>query len=428
MIATTPQNRNTLHPIPLATEILIVTLGLAVVSALAHATPPSGPVTSDYFGMTMVDADAPWPDVPVGALAKGTRVTWPYAEPNPPVNGKHTYHWATLDAWVAKAQNAGVDFFFSPGYVPLWAVQNTSSCIPGFAPPPAVFCKGMVADIANWDAYTTALVTRYRGRIKFYELWNEPYNPAVFVGPVADMVTLTTHFHDVIRAIDPSAKILCCSFYGYNAQWMDSFFAAGATKDFDIASFHAYPNPNNDIAETLNGSMSTEVVKVLNKYGFSDKPLWDTEGGWGSQPSGAITDPTLQAAFVARWLLLHWSSGTQRVYWYAWDNVQWGTLWTKTGGDTAAAQAWKEVASWMLGAVMPQSCSMTGRGIYDAVYACTLNRGSHDSRAVWKTKGNSTYSAPAQHTHYKDLQGVVHAVPGTHKVPIGVEPILLETE
>jgi hypothetical protein len=286
-------------------------------------------------------------------------------------------------------------------------------------------CSGTVAKMQDWDNFVTALVTRYKGRIGIYELWNEPQN--FFTGTYAQLVALTQQEYEIIRSIDPAATILSPSIVSYGDAYLDSYFSAGGTTAIDGVAMHSYPNPNNDIAETVTLSMTTNIKTLMIKHRISEKPLWDTEGSWGNTSSGAITNPDLQAAFVARAYLLHWSMGISRYYWYAWDNATWGALWSSTSGPSEAAIAYEQVYRWMVGATMAHACSFTGADGYHAVYSCDLTRnGGYQARAVWNTEGNSTYTAPSQFTQYRDLAGDAHPIPSHHEVPIGLKPILLE--
>ena len=113
------------------------------------------------------------------------------------------------------------------------------------------------------------------------------------------MVLLTSHMFKIIRSIDPEAVIISPS---GEAPYMDKFYAAGS-KNGDV-SLHGYPDPKNAVPETIGGFLSVPMKAVMAKYGLSQKPLWDTEGSWGDTNSSAITDPDLQAAFVARDYLL----------------------------------------------------------------------------------------------------------------------------
>jgi hypothetical protein len=357
-----------------------------------------------------------WPAVPFGALGKGTMVTWPYVEP-----AKGQFNWARLDRFVASASAHGVGILYSFGGVPAWASEDRASCHLQYV----LSCSGAVANMQDWQDFVTALITRYKGRIGIYELWNEPQN--FFTGTPSQLSALTQKEHDVIRSIDPAATILSPSIVAYGYAYLASYFAAGGTTDIDGVAMHSYPNPNNDIAETVTGSMTTTVRTLMSRYGISGKPLWDTEGSWGDTSSGATTDPDLQAAFVARAYLLHWSMGFSRFYWYAWDNTTWGYLRNSAGRPSEAGIAYGQVYNWMVGAMMARPCSFDGASEYHAVYTCDLTRtGGHDAAAVWNTDGNSTYTAPSQFTRYLDLAGLSHPIPSNHKLPIGLKPILLE--
>ena len=194
-------------------------------------------------------------------------------------------------------------------------------------------------------------------------------------------------------------------------------------------AIQSYPNPSNDIAETVTTSMTTTILSVMSKYGLSDKPLWDTEGSWGYESAGAITDPDLRAAFIARYYLLHWSVGISRLYWYGWDNTNLGTLESVQDGPTEAAVAYTQVHNWMQGAVMARPCSSNGaRSPYSAIYTCDLTRsGGYQARGVWKTDGSRKYVAPKTFPVYRDFAGNKVSIFSKQEVPIGPKPILLET-
>jgi hypothetical protein len=392
--------------------IMLVAVTIGFVSS-AQAQTPQVPVPASFFGMHLHDMNSPWPDAPVGALAKGSQTAWAYIEPNPPLNGVPKFNWSTLDAWVAMAKAHGVDFYWSNAFVPRWAVSDVSTCT--YTPvnqPHNNACTGMVSNTADWDNFTTALVTRYKGRIKLYELWNEPHNHKEFTGSIADMVTLTNHFHDVIRAIDPDALIISPSTFGYDIPFMDNYWSAGGTKDVDIISLHgeggAVP------AEAIMSSLGRRVLALMAKQGLSNKPLWDTEA------APAQLTPDQLAAFVAVDYLLHWSVGVTRLYWYEWDYDKPSS---RLKG-TPAGTAYRQVFNWMIGATMSE-CSLSSSDVYKAIYTCDLKRGEVKTRVVWNAAGSSEYTVPADYTTYEDLSGNSHVIGGTTLV-IGSTPILLK--
>jgi polysaccharide biosynthesis protein PslG len=379
-----------------------------------------GAVPSTYFAMHIIEPQD-WPTVPVGALGKLTGSLWPYVEPT-----KGQYIWTRVDAFVDTASAHGISIMYSNDGVPPWAVADSATCFsqPYFGP----YCSGAVANLQDWDDFVAALVTRYKGRIQIYELWNEPEN--TFTGTRAQFVAMMQHEHDIIRALDPGASILSPSMVSQGYSYLDSYFAAGGTTDIDAVAIHTYPDQTNDVAESITTSITTTIRTVMSKYGLSATPLWGTEGSWGVQSAGDIIDPNLRTAFIAREYLLAWSMGISRFYWYAWDSIDVGTLWSPASAPSEPAVAYEQVYKWMNGATMSQACSLDGGGTaYHAVYTCGLTRsGGYQALAVWNTDGASIYAAPVEYLHYLDLQGNTVAVPANHQVPVGLQPILLENK
>lgn len=376
----------------------------------------AGPIPGSYFGMHVMQP-YDWPIAPIGSLGKVPGALWPYLEPT-----KGHYNWTQLDTFLNLAQAHGISLMYATDGVPPWAAADSSTCVsqPYFGP----ICSGYVSNIQDWDDFVTALVTRYKGRIQIYELWNEPAH--TFTGTVAEMAMLTQHEHDIIRSIDPTATILSPSMVSQGYGYLDTYWSSGGPTDVDAVAIHTYPDPRNDVAESITMSITTTIKSVMAKYGLSAKPIWGTEGSWGPASAGDITDVNLRTAFIARQLLLSWSVGISRFYWYAWDSPNVGTLWTSGTVPTAPALAYEQVRSWMMNATMPAPCSINPGGTaYHAIYTCTLTRSGYRVIAVWDTDGDSTYTAPAGYLHYRDLRGNLTAVPTNHEVTIGLEPILL---
>lgn len=394
---------------------------LALQLYCAPANPAQvGPVPKDFFGMTLINR-ANWPTVPFGALGKGTFVNWIYIERHPGI-----YDWSNLDAWVATAEQRGVDFLYSIESVPKWATSNLKSCTPSSMPRVAD-CSAMPKNLLHFDAFIKGLVTRYKGRIKNYELWNEPYQaPAL---SAADLVTLTQRAYHIIRDTDPQAKIISPSLGGHttNGMWFDyadRYYTAGGVRDVDVMSFHPYPDPAKPVlAELLvpNRFLLKPALGVISKHQLNAKPLWATEGSWNQTKS--IPDPDLQAAFVARFMLLAWSNNISRMYWYAWDNDDWGTLWNRRTGTQKAAKAYHTIYRWMVGAVMSSNCAPDAD---NTTWSCGLTRPSYKAIVVWNVEGDKTYVPSAEFKQYRTLDsGAIIPVAGP--ITIGQKPILIET-
>jgi hypothetical protein len=399
-------------------QIIISLIILFVGVEIVLSETPSGNIPPTFFGMHTGNTNH-WPTVTFGALGKGRVVNWCYSEPS-----KGLSNWANLDAWVNIAEKYNLSYFFSNDGIPTWAVNDQRTCKDyGYA----VKCSGMVRDIREWDNFVTELVKRYRGKL-IYELWNEPdcnffeyqRSPAL---SISDLVTITTHMHDIIRSLDPGATIISPSASCKNsADYMDKYWAAGGVKDIDVVSIHGYPDykaMNN--AESIYPQRIKEIRDVMKKHGI-DKPIWDTEGSWGDQSKGAIIDQDKQAAFVAQSYLLHWSYGVERFYWYAWDGGDWGPLWDPINGVSPGAKAYQEVYNWMVGAKMSVPCSMDSNN----TWTCGLSRSrDYKALAIWNSSTTLSYTPSSTYEQYRDLCGGKHTIQGP--IQISERPVLLET-
>jgi IPT/TIG domain/Putative Ig domain len=386
------------------------------------------PIPKSFFGMTLF-SPTNVPTIPWGSLAKGIGVSWPFIE-----QVKGQYNWTLLDQYVQLAQANGTDIYYTTANMPPWAVPDQSTCsvYPSF---PGIFgCTAMVTNIQDWDDFLTALVRRYKGKIKMYELWNEPNVLNTFTGTVQQMVTLTQHFHDIVRTLDSKALILAPS--STDEPYSQAYYAAGGTKDFDVITIHGYPNVGvADVPEAVAGFKSVNTKLLMAQLKLSNKIFWDDESSWGGTNSNS--DLQFRAAFASRTLLLHWSIGAQRFYWYSWDSPAWGTLWSPTTGINIATTAYANTYTWMLGATMPTPCSQNGGTTYSAIYTCVLTRpGGYQALAVWDTNEpcSQTGGCPTHpftlppgvnYIQYRDIFGNLTPVAGG-TVPIGAQPILIE--
>jgi hypothetical protein len=151
-----------------------------------------------------------------------------------------------------------------------------------------------------------------------------------------------------------------------------------------------------------------------------NKPIWDTESGWGTAHD--LPNTGKQAAQLARHLLLMWSVGVSRCYWYAWDNDTWGTLWDSSSGIHPAGTAYAQVQSWMLGATLTSPCSQMSNGIWSCSF---IRSGSSQALAIWRPAGPTRFNPPGTFHKYRNLKGDCRPINGS--IVVGPEPVLLES-
>ena len=330
------------------------------------------------------------------------------------------YDWSQMDSWISKAQAQQMDVLYTIGNTPEFAGTIPAGSPCGTAGPYScsspkdINADGTGAD-AYFSAFITALVTRYKGEIAFYELWNEPDCTCFWSGTNAQLVRMGQDAAAIIRSIDPNAKILSPSAHGPTmATWFDGYVAAGGAANFDIVNAHLRgKDASNAIPETFL-TMYADVTAETTKRNLTSLPVWDDEHGI---KQNQLTDPDMLAGFVARELILRASVGLQRQYEYTWDaNPPYGLQGNLSG------TAWDQVAAWLIGHMI-NACLASG-----TVYTCNLD----DGQIVWDTAqscsngfcSTSNYTYPSTYVWSTDLTGARIALTGK-TVPIGYKPILL---
>ncbi|HEX4486783.1 MAG TPA: glycosyl hydrolase [Terriglobales bacterium] len=349
-----------------------------------------------------------WPTVPFGTY-KPTQVSWASIE-----TSRGAYNWSRLDSIVSLAQSKGTDLMYVFVSTPKWASANPGqACFEG-----ATGCAAPPVNMADWETFVSVLATRYKGKIKYYEVWNEPNDLNFWTGTTAQMVDMTRRAYNQIKGIDSTASVLSpAPTWSKTAawEWFNSFLAAGGGPYVDVVSFHGYTGTTR--AESI-FTIVDNVKKSMTTYGIGTKPMWITEGGWGRDPVVATAQ---QPGFLVQRMLLTLSRGVQRMYWYQWDNPSWGTLYNPSSKVVApAGVAYGQLYSWSVGSAMDACAQGT-----DSTWTCNFTRANGTkARAVWNAVAAKTY-ATTGFTSYRTIDGKSVKITGT-SVSIGYNPILLE--
>jgi hypothetical protein len=158
--------------------------------------------------------------------------------------------------------------------------------------------------IENYCRYVRTLVRRYKHRIRFWEIWNEP-NIFFWPGPKERYAVLLKRAYEAIKEEDPTACVLGCSTAGIDTNFIRMVLDAGAP--FDALTIHPY---RGDLDPA---GFIRELREVRELVGGRD--VWITEMGWSSEIGGLSERE--QAAYVARTYTTALASGAVRnVAWY----------------------------------------------------------------------------------------------------------------
>jgi Glycosyl hydrolases family 39 len=338
---------------------------------------PNVAIPSSYFGLhihhlTYPVPTTPWPNMPVPTWRLwDAAVRWPDLEPN-----KGQWQFERLDHYVSMAQEHGTSLLLPLGMTPLWA-----------APRPQISAEPKNMD--DWRTFVKTVVSRYKGRIQAYEIWNEPNLTDFWTGTTDQMLALTKEASEIIHSLDPQAIVVSPSATAdFGIPWLEEFLKKGGGQYVDVIGYHFYVNPNTGRPEQMLPVIQ-RVRQVMSENGLGKKPLWNTEQGW--LIPAQFDSEEMAAGYLARAYILAWAAGVQRLYWYAWDNRSLAIVTYKEEEHrvTPAGNAYKVMQQWLVGAKM-DNCLESA----DQNWACQLNRAGKKEWIVWNPQGRHKFDVP----------------------------------
>jgi hypothetical protein len=153
-----------------------------------------------------------------------------------------------------------------------------------------------------YDRWVTALVTRYRDKVRDWEVWNEPN----FGDNTINTPEMTADFNvrtaEIITRIQPTARISGLALGHFNQTFVERFFARlaerGAFGLFDTMTYHDYvynPDANHHQVMLLRAALEKHTRTVRLRQGENGAP---SAGGTGR---GALWDYPWTELTQAKW-------------------------------------------------------------------------------------------------------------------------------
>ncbi len=257
-----------------------------------------------------------WPDLGVRVARRD--LTWATLEPE-----KGVFDLAPADRVVDTAEGAGAEVLGLLVYGNSWAREDTDDTC---APP---------LDVTDFGDYAAELAERYAGRIRRYEVWNEPNVGLRFWKPEEDPVAYAALLEEAsarIREQDPEAQVALGGLFhpdlGLNTGGPEFLGAVGeALPDLgatvDAVGYHPYRYPFTapESVEDHQAPLADCLCQLedqLAAMGAAETPLWITEIGWhtAGQALLAGADEDDHAAYTVRAALLSFAQGAELYLWY----------------------------------------------------------------------------------------------------------------
>ncbi len=237
----------------------------------------------------------------------GWSVAWFELEPE-----KGIFYWDFLDKAVDESLAGGQEILFTVIGTPVWASACPSDdeilkTLLGYGvkeadarrQTPGYRLLYPAKDQTDWNRFLRELFRRYKGKIKYYELWNEPNSWPHFAGTAEQYVELLKTMHKAMREEDPGAKLVgACGCPGF-LEWTKTIVAKGAAPYLDIVSLHNY-NYSSPItwARKRLIEQTGEAVKAARGEAV---PLWNSEFGFPVPRRDSGAPPMSQEEFVKKY-------------------------------------------------------------------------------------------------------------------------------
>jgi hypothetical protein len=162
--------------------------------------------------------------------------------------------------------------------------------------------------------YIKAYAEHYRGRLKYYEVWNEANSM-----PVETYVTLHKKIFKTLKGVDPKVLVLQTGIANPSKQgeWglslLGSQFQAeilklGLDAFTDIYNFHFYPY------QWDTHTIVRQYMSVYQKYNIR-KPVWVTENGYLTDINNMPQQRT-QAEYLAKNVVTCLALGCDKYFWF----------------------------------------------------------------------------------------------------------------
>lgn len=192
----------------------------------------------DFDNMVLAKGGVRW----ARGWARGNQFMWSIIEPVP-----GQYDFRRSDIWVKEMEASGMQVLGMIGYPPRWAAAEPDEAHKKQHELAERSARWKPGDLKAFEKYVETTVKHYKGRIKYWEVYNEvnfhpPAPPASFSGSTEDYLELLKIVYKKVKEIDPSIKVLISGFSTPPAdQKMPiDLLKKGAGDYFDIFNFHGY--------------------------------------------------------------------------------------------------------------------------------------------------------------------------------------------
>ena len=240
-------------------------------------------------------------------------LTWRRIETKPGI-----YEWGHYDRVVEELLGHGIMILANLAYEPDWVREKINS-------PEAV---------GAYVKFVRAAVSRYRDKIKHWQIWNEPnFGGHFWRGTPEQYANFLNAAGKAIHDLDPEAKVAGFNTAFVDLKWTEKILSLVPYDCFDVLCFHPYRPPNSpeekeDLwfrdhyskTDPMAGydylAQVDKLSELMSRFG-KPKPMWVTEICWNSHIHPYGSSELRQADMLVRFYVLSIASGkVEKVFWW----------------------------------------------------------------------------------------------------------------
>jgi hypothetical protein len=212
---------------------------------------------------------------------------------------KRWYNWKSWDDQIDIAHKHGFKIMATFLTTPDWAKKYPGKDFShmGWHEPPRP---------AEYADFVGKTVSRYKDKIKYWEIWNEAYwqgQSDYWGGSPEDYGDIQKAAYPVIKQIDPAAKVLCTSSTG--GLFQEKFIARAGLDTFDINNEHY----------RVGYKVNKELLEWWKERGMN-KPAWSTETFSFVQPLFTFENSDKKAAGMWKIFITDWAAGMEKTFYW----------------------------------------------------------------------------------------------------------------
>lgn len=178
------------------------------------------------------------------------------------------------------------------------------------------------ADMEAWGNYVYETVKHFKGRVKYWEIWNEPWPNSLFFqgGTLDDYAELLKVAYERAKEADPDCVIAGLGGTEFNHAKL--IFKRGGFDYMDMATIHIY-QPGVAPESGWFREWIDKIHEVIESYG-GGKRVWISESGWPTNKGVSENWQGISLEDNARYLVraqvLAIAGGIEKFFWFKFNN------------------------------------------------------------------------------------------------------------